>query len=364
MIRWTLVADVLLAVAAALLGYLQRDSPWTGLLPGSAPYVAVLAGIALLFRKRYPFAVLAVAVAAVALSWMTVPLMLAVFTVAARNGNRRSTWSAIAAAMVCSAIPWGGPWTAGDFLSASILSGIATAAPALLGLWLHQRRELAELQRRHAAAVERDELAAAATVRQWSRIARELQEVVEYRLSQITDQAETLEADTVGAPARRAAAIADSGTAALAEMRDLLDTLPDDPHTPPPAAPALDGVRELLDGASAAGQRLRTSLPAVMPAVPSRVGHAVYRMIRDCLALLAEHTADAEIWVRVGGNANVLTVLVRGDQGCSHDGRVTALCDHIERSGGTVSTRIDHNTFQVFAVFDQAAALERTTRSG
>ncbi|MFI9508567.1 sensor histidine kinase [Nocardia sp. NPDC052566] len=360
MFRWSIAVDLVLAGAAAYLGYMQALQSPIGVAPVAvASFVACAAGLALLVRRRYPFVAFAVASAAMVLNGMLVPALLVVFTLAWRNGNRRSTWIGVVVTIVLVLVPWGGPMTAPTGLVVVVAFCLAVT-PALFGLWLAQRRELFDSLRERAeqAERERDLRAATAVTQERAHIARELHDVVAHRISQITVQAGALEVTSDGVAATSAAAIRTTAAAALAEMREMLGVLRADGEAPLHPAPSLDGVRDLMDGAIAHGERLRVSLPDTMPQVPGAVGRAVYRLIQESLTNAAKHAAGAEIWVRVAVSDTALTVLVRNDPGASRADSggglgLIGMRERVEQAGGALTTAAEPGGgFRVAATFE------------
>lgn len=318
MIRRVIV-DVVLALAFGFMGYESVHTSSIGILPAAAgPPIAIAAGFALLFRRYYPLPVLAAALLSDITVGATFPVLLAMYTVADRYGNRMSTWLTAVASMVVMALPWGPSW------SGALLSNRAPIVipfmllPVLFGLWTNQRRQTLEGLRERAeqAERERDLLAAAAVEAERIRIARELHDIVAHRISQVTVLAGALEVSADGKPAEIAGTIRETGTKALNEMRELLGVLRDsDVHVPLRPAPDLAAVRELLDEAVTSGQRLEIELPEPLPEVSGPIGRAVYRLIQESLTNAAKHAAGAEVRVALRVHGAALEVDVRNGRG-------------------------------------------------
>lgn len=377
----TAILDALLALGFGWLALHDVRTSAIGLAPAAVgPAFAVLAGLALMVRRRFPIPVLAITALAEIAAGASAPMVLGVYTVANRFGNRAVTWWCGAGALVVAVVPWGPPPDSTALLRAPVVA-VLLAFPFLLGLWVNQRRELVTGLRERAeqAERERDLRAAAAVEAERIRIARELHDIVAHRISQITVQAGALEVSTDGRPAEIAATIRATGVRALDEMREMLGVLrsdtgsvadPDGPsadRAPVRPAPDLAAVTELLDAAVAAGHRVRLRVPDPLPEVPGPVGRAVHRLVQEALTNAAKHAAGAEVRVTIGWRAGVLDVDVRNGPG-----RVGALAAHgsgfglvgmrerVELAGGTLRcTAMPSGGFVVYARFPVSQVGER-----
>ncbi|MFC9999743.1 histidine kinase [Nocardia sp. NPDC127526] len=223
-----LILDVLLALFSGFMAFDEVQRTSIGLLPAAAgPPLAIVAGAALLFRRNRPLPVLAFTVAADILVGSTWPMLLAMYTVANRYGNRTRTWLATAATIVVAVIPWGTSTTPSLFFNRGTIILLLILVPTLIGLWTNQRAQTLDSLRERAeqAERERDLLAAAAVEAERLRIAREMHDIVAHRISQITVLAGALEVSSTGKPADMAGTIRETGAHALAEMRELLGVL-------------------------------------------------------------------------------------------------------------------------------------------
>lgn len=318
-------------VLAALFGSIALSEVHTspiGLLPAAAgPYVAVAVALSLVFRRYRPLPVLAAAVLGEVLVGAVAPLLLAVFTVADRNGNRRRTWFGALAALIAVAVPWGQGTTPSLFLARTGLLAVVLAVPLLLGLWTSQRAETIAALRERAeqAERERDLRATAAVEAERLRIAGELHDIVAHRISQITVLAGALEVSADGKPAEIAATIRTTGSRALTEMRELLGILREPAEAvaqensvervPLRPAPDLGSIPELVAEAVAAGQTVDLTMPVELPEVTGPVGRAAYRIVQEALTNAAKHAAGAEVRAALTVVDGVLDVDVRNGRG-------------------------------------------------
>ncbi|WP_162958545.1 sensor histidine kinase [Nocardia yunnanensis] len=321
------ILDVLLAVIFGVTALDEVHTSSMGLLPGAAgPPVAITVAVVLLVRRVRPLAVLAVAVLGFVLVGAAGPVVLGIFTVADRYGNRRPTWLSVAGSLLILAVPWGASTYPALFFGRTAIMAVVLSVPLLLGLWTSQRRETVAALRDRAeqAECERDLRAAAAVEAERLRIAGELHDIVAHRISQITVLAGALEVSADGKPAEIAATIRTTGSRALTEMRELLGILrtseagaPRDDTGPVPLRPApdLSAIAELVEVAVAAGQQVELTAPAVLPPVAGPVGRAAYRVVQEALTNAAKHAAGAEVRVDIAALGDRLDVDVRNGRG-------------------------------------------------
>lgn len=408
--RWigVLIRDVLPALLFGFAGLHDVQTSAIGLLPAAAgPPVAWVVGAALLFRRYLPLPVLAATVLGEMLVGTTFPLLLAIFTVADRYGNRRQTWWSALCVLIAGVVPWGLQNIWPEFFNRGIIVTLTIAVPLLLGLWTSQRAAtLAALRERaEQAERERDLRTSAAVESERRRIARELHDIVAHRISQITVLAGALEVSADGKPADIAATIRTTGVTALTEMRELLGVLRDTPAEPAsdtevsgpavldpdgsitaaPAgasqvigqarsksdervplrpAPTLAAVGELVADAVEAGQRIEMSAPAALPEVPGAVGRAVYRLIQEALTNAAKHAAGSVVRVELTDRTDgSLAVDVRNGPGdrtaiAAHGSGfgLVGMRERVELAGGTMhSGALPNGGFAVHATFPAGA---------
>ncbi|QLY30344.1 sensor histidine kinase [Nocardia huaxiensis] len=338
----TVILDVVLALAFGLFAVDQVNGSPIGVLPAAwGPPLAVAAGAALLFRRSAPIPVLVACVLADIAAGANLPSALALYTVANRYGNTARTWVSTIASMVAGAVPWG-VWTKYQLTNSAPISVLFFLVPALLGLWINQRRQVLTGLRERAeqAERERDLRAAAAVEAERLRIASELHDIVAHRISQVTVLAGALEVSADGKPAEIAGTIRDTGARALAEMRELLGVLRTDAPLRP--APDLAAVRELVSDAVTAGQRIELVAPEQLPEVTGPVGRAVYRLVQEALTNAAKHAAGAVVRVQISAGDTV-EVDVRNGAGerttLAAEGSgfgLMGMRDRVELAGGTL----------------------------
>jgi signal transduction histidine kinase len=233
---------------------------------------------------------------------------------------------------VVTSVPWGVP----DAVNVHELLGRGTivlafvAVPLLFGLWMAQRQQLVTSLRERAeqAERERDLRSAHAVAEERTRIARELHDVVAHRISQIAVLTGAFEVTANGNAARVAESIRSTSTSALEEMRELLGVLRRGAEVAPlHPAPTLNGVGELVDDASAAGQTVRVDQPDELPSVTGSVGRAVYRLVQESLTNAAKHAPGAEVEVTLHDSERELTVSVGNTTGVPAALRATPMVE-------------------------------------
>lgn len=304
--------------AGALVGALgvamARGSEF-GLLSGGRTVVPLAAPCVIVLRRRLPLT----AASAALLGWVLVGTLCAVpvacWTVARRYGLGTVTWVTAVVGGVVVFVPWSA-WPSG--LGLSVMAGVAVTtvgAPVVLGLWLRQRSQLLASLRERAGQAERERslLAARAVCEERTRIARELNDVVAHRISQMTLLAGALEMTSGDAAAVEAAtAIRTAGATALKELRKLVGVLgKEDEDVPLHPLPTVQGVRRLVEDASRSGSRIRVGLPGELPELPGTTERALYRLVEESLANAARHTPGAEVDVTLGVSDEEVTVSVR-----------------------------------------------------
>ncbi|WP_282948076.1 sensor histidine kinase, partial [Cellulomonas endometrii] len=168
------------------------------------------------------------------------------------------------------------------------------------GLMRRSRREtIAALRdRAERLEVERDQQAQIATAAERTRIAREMHDIVAHSLSVVVAQADGgryAAAADPDAATRALGTIAETGRAALADMRRLLGVLrePDaaersatTPYTPQPAEQDLEG---LVEQVRASGVRASLVRMGTARQLPPGVGLTVYRICQEALTNVLKH---------------------------------------------------------------------------
>lgn len=308
----------------------SRGQHW---LPVGA--AAGTAFVALLVRRRLPLpAVVACALIELSGNIGTVPMMVALYTVAARRGPNIRTWAAVLVAAGASrAFGWPGALVEWKYVALAV--GLLIVLPVVSGLWMFSRKSLLEALRERAdhAERERDLLAERAVTAERRRIAREMHDVVAHRVTVIALQAGALSVTSDNAHTEEVAeVIRKTGTTALTELREILRVLRDDepgdadPPVPAPA-PGLAAIGRLIDDAASAGTAAVVSLPDPLPEIGGVVGRAAYRVAQEALTNAVKHAPGAAIRVSVDVLGTELVVEV------SNKDRIGALPAPVPGSG-------------------------------
>jgi signal transduction histidine kinase len=338
-------------------------------------------GLALLWRRRYPVAVLAVtlsielAAGRYDISFANLALIVAFFS--AVFARKRA--AAVASLVI-------------GYLG-SILPGVVAGSPGRPSLafafgllaWLLVLLSAAELIRaRRQSAVElrqarQDELRRRAMAERMA-IARDLHDVVAHNISVINVQANTALhlMDRQPERAREAlTAIHDVSKQALAELRSVLGVLragePDPPRTP---GPGIDQIADLADRARSAGLAVRVTRSGEPRAVPADVSVAAYRIVQEALTNSARHAAGSAATVRIGYSGEALRVEVEDDgpvaapaqdakpqAGDGSGNGITGMTERAQALGGTLKAGPrPAGGYRVRATLPLAASLEGARR--
>jgi signal transduction histidine kinase len=310
-----LVVVQLASAAATLAG---RHSP-SGHL-GPVDWALLVVGpLALVFRRRWPVAVLWVAFAATLTpsgAWSANLSLIVAFFVAATSGHRRAAWVVIVFGYL-SAV-WLAPLAYGNPV------GSLTFALALAG-WLAVLVIAAEVVRlRRERTIETRATRALDARRRASeellQMARDLHDVIGHNISLINVQAGVgLDLmDTHPEQARAAlAAIKAVSKDALDELRTMLGALRQgDEDAPRDPAPGLDRLDRLVEQTRAAGIAVTVQTVGETRSLPAAVDLAAYRIVQESLTNVARHAGRATATVRVAHGPDGLDVEIR-DDGCA-----------------------------------------------
>lgn len=288
--------------------------------------IAAVAGIALLYRARWPLHVLTIAllgaVAALFLGRASPALGLAceiaVFTVACLRPRRVAGAAALVSAMVLFAAARsgvGGPITAAATLIVVVWTALAFAGGVAVRT---QRAYLIALAERARRADENFEQQARTRVAEERvRIARELHDVVAHHIAVINVHA-GLARRAVG----RDAATVDSSLGHVQEAaRTVLDELGtvlsvlrtsdlDDSGSSPTTQPlpGLDQLEELLSTFSAAGLEVRTTATGTPREMDPGCDLAAFRIIQESLTNASKHGADGKARLTLTSADSGLTI--------------------------------------------------------
>jgi signal transduction histidine kinase len=326
--------------------------------PGTLAYALLaVGGAALLARRRYPVAVLAVTVVtaiwagALGASEVWCAVIVAFFT-AVLARRRVIAVASLVIGYVASVWP---PWQIGQADHATVAFALELAAGLMFMLII---AELIRIRSQRAAALERsrgEELRRRASEERM-RMARDLHDVVAHNISVINVQANTALHLMDRQPERARSALVtinDVSKQALVELRSVLGVLRDiDAHGNAPRAPAprLARLGDLVETAAAAGLAVRVQEDGQPAPLPADVDLTAYRIIQEALTNSARHSGGTTATVRLGF----------GDGGL----RVEVTDDGPTREAGQPPGRANGSGNGIAGMTERAAALGGTLEAG
>lgn len=328
------LVDVLVAVGAALPAFVAVlamapgvDAPPLEIagLAGSA----IVASVALLWRRRWPLLPLLVATVVSLLpspfnGGALLPLLAALYALGAYAFGR-TVWIGFGVAALASLVSgitgsdptgeltWVGIITAGVF---TVLSSLVAV---LIGISVRGRRRYvaALIARAEDLARERDQEAQLVSAAERARIAREMHDVVSHGITVMVTLAEGAAAQAKRDPERSAETmrrVADTGRGALTEMRRLLGVLAEPGDVSPRAPqPGADDLTALVERFRETGLpvRLSTSGP---PLSDPGLALTVHRIVQESLTNVLRHAPAADrVEVAVAHEGGDVTVTVDDD---------------------------------------------------
>ncbi|MDF9813628.1 histidine kinase dimerization/phosphoacceptor domain-containing protein [Streptomyces sp. SPB162] len=242
--------DATLAAVSALECFIEGASfaEKTGIEPGVGAIFGLLVGASLLLRRRWPIAVVLLAIAVTPAQLGFLLSIVGLYTLAASEVPRRITATLavmtgagtmiVAFLQMRESLRQDSETPMVVIVITSVLMALGlTAPPVLLGLYVRARRRLVESLRERADGLERELtlLAEKATERaerarsdERTRIAREMHDVVAHRVSLMVVHAAALKAVALKDPEKASASaelLGDMGRQALNELRQMLGVL-------------------------------------------------------------------------------------------------------------------------------------------
>jgi signal transduction histidine kinase len=314
--------------------------------------LAISAG-ALLLRHRAPLAVLALLLlVALRLNYgplVTLPILLAVFTVAESTDRMRVIAAAALATAVITLTPF---LHGGHLLFAAILSRfVAVGLAVSVGLYLRARADFISGLQERAERLERERelLAEQAVADERLRIARELHDVVAHNVSLMVVQAQALAATTNGdgETDQTLGRVADLGRDALSEMHRMLGVLRVKEGGAPERGPQ-PGVRDLdalIVRTREAGLDARLEIEGPVRELPAGVDLSAYRIVQEALTNVIRHASAARATVTLKYLPAALDVTVIDDGvgsggGASAGHGLVGMRERVALFGGRLATGV------------------------
>ncbi|MGD9484061.1 histidine kinase [Streptomyces sp. TRM70308] len=326
--------------------------------------LGAVAGGSLVLRRRFPVAVVLVAIAVLPAQMGVLLATVGLYTLAATDVPRRIIALLAGLQVVGGFVVMyvrmqpggvedvGGPrWF--PLLVASLLAVVTVLPPVLLGLYVGARRRLVDALRERADGLERElsllaeraeERAEWARNEERTRIAREMHDVVAHRVSLMVVHAAALQAVALKDPAkasRNAALVGDMGRQALSELRAMLGVLRAHEEDGARAAgerplervaasaaaaaaaaerdterpedgdgPRLCELEQLVGQSRAAGMAVELSVEGEVRAYAAAVERTAFRVVQEALTNVHKHAGGARTRVRLAHRGAEVAVLV------------------------------------------------------
>ena len=280
-----------------------------GLIPSNtseraAFLIHVATGLALIWRRRAPFAT-GIAVAALTVLNPSLASLFGAYAVAAYVERRRAT--AITVVLVLAYLPYPNPQPQ-NLLGATAM----ILMPGAFGIAVTYRRRLTQ-EREERAEREHELLVERVRLDERARIAGEMHDVVTHRVSLMVLQAGALRAK---APNEEVAAAAEDlrivGRQALIELRDLVGVLRSEQQVGAAAAiaPAVLDVTDLIDASRTAGISVAILIEGQARELSPLVGRTAYRAVQEALTNVHKHAPDAEVRVSIRYEPAALAITI------------------------------------------------------
>ncbi|MFG2194286.1 sensor histidine kinase [Streptomyces sp. NPDC048639] len=382
--RRSMVLDVVLAVISAIECAVE-GIPFAHEADVAVPAgvaLGLVAGSALVLRRRWPIAVVLVSIAITPAEMGFLLGVVGLYTLAASDVPRRITvilaGMSMAGTLLITFISfhqdmrsdgYSPPFWVSTLVSA--LMAIGLAAPSLLlGLYVGARRRLVESLRERADGLERElsllaeraeERAEWARNEERTRIAREMHDVVAHRVSLMVVHAAALQAVAQKDPeraVRNAALVGDMGRQALNELREMLGVLRTEDRLAAPArlaefATARGGAEADGDGIALAAGSLSGAAWPVAVAVQEPDGPS----LSELEALIGQSRA-AGMAVELSVEGDLRTYTARVEQTAYRVVQEALTNVHKHAAGAKAQVRLAHRESEVAVLVENGPPAE------
>jgi signal transduction histidine kinase len=338
-IRWI---DVGLATGLTIWAILEAVA---GNSPGFSVGV-LLTTLPLIVRRRWPVAVLALAIAGFGIAGNSSGLasliggLTACVSVGLYSRHQNAAVVAVIASAAFVALEFGRGESSTLPVPGYLLPFLLLGAAYLAGREIGSRRNALDAQRERSAQIEREHetaiKAAAAAERQ--HIARELHDVVAHSVSVMVVQAgaaRQVMADKPDAARESLLNVESVGHAAMAELRRLLGVLGTNGNEAPLAPqPGMSGLDALLERMRDAGLPVEVKVSGEPAVLPPGVDVAAFRIIQEALTNALKYAGGAPTRVGVSYASDAVDIEV------VDDGALTTPADGIGRGLAGMRERV------------------------
>jgi signal transduction histidine kinase len=299
---WLLDGAIALAVLVVSIAVATVPTPGpSGARAAAMIATGALAAVGVLFRRRFPLWLLAVATAdGVVTGQASAALPFAAYAVTRYGPTGRIRWIALAVSGLIALAPWQiDSYT--QAINHVLTVVVLLVLPAVLGLWVRTRAELLTALRDRAERAESEQQLRAreAVLAERGRITREMHDVVGHRVSLMVLQAGAIDmaADDSDRVRVLAGQLQDAGRRSLEELRQLLGLLQEDEDAPLAPQPGLGDVEELVGDSRRAGLEVTLTRCGAPRELDPTVGRTAYRVVQEALTNAGKHAPGGPVTV-------------------------------------------------------------------
>lgn len=324
--RFPVLADAVLVVVLLVLSLPpMTDLRGSDHLLSGVLIVAIVVPLA--WRRQAPFVICMLVTVLAVVQWLTareltvnLAVLVAFYTVAAHERTRRTLAAGVllAACAVLAATHWPGVAGIKAVWGWAVATGLIAAA-GFAGYYVRTARDAritALAERAERMEREREQQAQLAVAAERARIAREMHDIVAHNIAMMIALSDGAAATTAQSPGQAVALmseIADTGRAALTEMRRLLGVLRQPASAGHAPQPSLASFDDLLAGVRSAGLPTRLTVTGEPFGVPASAQLALYRMVQEALTNSLKHAPGSSALVQLTYRAGEIELEVTDD---------------------------------------------------